>query len=71
MIDQKRKQCHLRFKVTYGLKASNCEKYLIFLVKVLFITEEWLRLLTLLKASLLRQISSEKLLQISKYIFQH
>ena len=71
MIDQKRKQFHLRFKATYGLKASNCKKYLIFLVKVLFITEEWLRLLTLLKASLLRQISSEKLLQISKYIFQH
>ena len=71
MIDQKRKQCHLRFKAIYGLKASNCEKYLIFLVTVLFIREEWLRLLTLLKTGLLRQISSEKLLQISKNTFQH
>ena len=72
MIDQKRKQCHLRFKAIYGLKASNCGKYLIFLVKVLlFIREEWLRLLTLLKTGLLRQISSDKLLQISKNTFQH
>ena len=71
MIDQKRKQCHLRFKAIYGIKASNCGKYLIFLVTVLFIREEWLRLLTLLKTGLLRQISSEKLLQISKNTFQH
>ena len=71
MIDQKRKQCHLRFKAICGLKASNCGKYLIFLVTVLFIREEWLRLLTLLKTGLLRQISSEKLLQISKNTFQH
>ena len=34
MIDQKRKQCHLRFKAICGLKASNCGKYLIFLVTV-------------------------------------
>ena len=40
MIDQKRKQHHLRFKAIYGLKASNCRKYLIFLVTVLFIREE-------------------------------
>ena len=70
MIDQKRKQCHLRFKAIYGLKASNFEKYLIFLVIVLFIREEWLRLLKLLKTGLPRQISSEKLLQISKNTFQ-
>ena len=70
MIDQKRKQCHLRFKAIYGLKACNFEKYLIFLVIVLFIREEWLRLLKLLKTGLLRQISSEKLLQISKNTFQ-
>ena len=38
---------------------------------MLFIREEWLRLLTLLKAGLLRQISSAKLLQISKNTFQH
>ena len=69
MIDQKRKQCHLRFKAIGGLKASNCGKYLIFLVTILFIREEWLRLLTLLKTGLLRQISSEKLLQISKNTF--
>ena len=69
MIDQKRKQCHLRFKAIYGIKASNCGKYLIFLVTVLFIREEWLRLLTLLKTGLLRQISSEKSLQISKTTF--
>ena len=71
MIDQKRKQCHLRLKAIYGLKASNCRKYLIFLVTVLFIREEWLHLLTLLKTGLLRQISSDKLLQISKNTFQH
>ena len=71
MIDQKRKQCHLRFKAIYGLKAINCRKYLIFFVAVLFIREEWLRLLTLLKTGLPRQISSEKLLQISKNTFQH
>ena len=71
MADQKRKQCHLRFKAICGRKASNCGKYLIFLVTVLFIRDEWLRLLTLLKTGLLRQISSEKLLQISKNTFQH
>ena len=32
--------------------------------------EEWLRRLALLKAGLIWQISSEKLLQISKYTFQ-
>ena len=69
MIDQKRKQCHLRFKTICGLKASNCGKYLIFLVTILFIREEWLRLLALLKTGLLRQISSEKSLQISKTTF--
>ena len=61
MIDQKRKQGHLRFRAICGLKANNCGKYLIFLVTVLFIREKWLRLLTLLKTRLLRQISSEKL----------
>ena len=71
MIDQKRKQCHLRFKAIYSRKASNCGKYLIFLVIVLFIREELLGPLTLLKAGLLRQISSAKLLQISKNTFQH
>ena len=71
MIDQKRKQCHLRFKAICGLKASNCWKYLIFLVTVLFIREEWLRQLTLLKTGLLRQTSSEKLSQISRNKFQH
>ena len=71
MIDQKRKQCHLRFKAIYGLKASNFEKYLIFLVIVLFIREEWLRLLKLLKTGLPRQICFEKLLQIRKNTYQH
>ena len=71
MIDQKRKQYHPRFKAIYRRKASNCGKYLIFLVMVLFIKEEWLRLLTSSKTVLLRQISSEKLLQISKNTFQH
>ena len=71
MIDQKRKQCDLRFKAFCGPKASGCGKYLIFFVTVSFIREEWLRLLTLLKTRLLRQISSEKLLQISKKTFQH
>ena len=71
MIDQKRKQCDLPFKTFCGPKASHCGKYLIFFVTVLFIREEWLRLHTLLKTRLLRQISSEKLLQISKYTFQH
>ena len=71
MIDQKKKQCNLRFKVICGFKASNCGKYLIFLVTVLFIREEWLHLLTLLKTGLLTQISSEKLLQINKSTFQH
>ena len=71
MIDKKRKQCHLHFKATCGPKASNCWKYLILLVTVLFIREEWLRLLTLLKTGLPRQISYEKLLQIRKNTFQH
>ena len=62
MIDQKRYQCNLRFKAICGLKTSNCGKYLIFLEIVLFIREEWLDLIKLLKADLLRQISSEKLL---------
>ena len=53
------------------MKASNCGKYLIFLATVLFIREEWLRLLRLLKTGLLWQISSEKLLQISKNTYQH
>ena len=52
MIDQKRYQCHLRFKAICGLKVSNCGRYLIFLVTV-FIRKEWLRLLTLLKTGLL------------------
>ena len=60
-------QSHLRFKAICGIKATNCEKYLIFFVTVLFIREEWLGLLTLLKTGLLWQISSEKLLQISQH----
>ena len=54
MIDQKRKKCHLCFKAICGLKPSNCGKNLIFLVTVLFIREEWLRLHTLLKKGLIR-----------------
>ena len=65
MIDQTRNQCHLWFKAICGFKES------ITLLPVLFIREEWLRLLTLLKTGLLRQISSEKLLRISKNTFQH
>ena len=45
MIDKKRKQFHLSFKASCDLKASNYGKYLIFLVTILFIREEWLRLL--------------------------
>ena len=60
MIDQIRKQCHLWVKAICGLKGSNCGKYLVFLVTVLFIREEWLRLLTLLKTGLLGQTSSKK-----------
>ena len=71
MIDKKRKQCYLRFKVICGPKASNCGKYLILLVTILFIREEWLRLLMLLKIGLLRQVCSEKLLQIRKNKSQH
>ena len=70
-IDQKRKQCHPFFKTLCDLKESNRGKYLIFLVTVLFIRGEWTRLNTLLKAGLLRQVSSEKLLQVSKNTFQH
>ena len=70
-IDQKRKQCHPFFKALCDLKASNCGKCLIFFVTVLFIREEWICLNTLLKTGLLMQISSEKLLQISKTTFQH
>ena len=70
-IDQKRKQCHPFFKTLCDLKASNCGKYLIFLVTVLLIRGEWIGLNTLLKTALLRQVSSEKLLQISKNTFQH
>ena len=71
MIDQKRKQCHLRFKAVFGPKARNCGKYFILLVTVLFIREEWLRLLTLLKTGLQRRTWSEKILQVSKNTFQH
>ena len=49
MTDQKRKRCNLYFNAICGLKASNCDKYLIFLVTVSFVREDWLRLLTLLK----------------------
>ena len=70
MIDKK-KQCHLCFKAICGPKASNCGKYLILLVTVLFMREEWLRLLILLKTSLRRQICPEKLLQIHKNTSQH
>ena len=63
---KKRKQWHLRFKAICGPKASNCGNYLILLVTVLFIREEWLRLLMLLKTGLPRQIFFEKLLQIHK-----
>ena len=71
MIDKKRKQCRLRFKAICGPKASNCGKYLILLVTVLFTREEWLRLLMLLKTGLPRQTCSGKLLQITKNTFQH
>ena len=71
MIDKKRKQCNLRFKAICGPKASNCGKYLILLVTVLLIREEWLRLLMLLKTGLPSQICSDKLLQIRKNTFQH
>ena len=71
MIDKKIKQCHLCFKAICGPKASNCGKYLILLVTVLFIREEWLRLLTLLKTGLPRQICPEKLLLIRKNTFRH
>ena len=71
MIDKKRKQCNLRFKAICGPKASNCGKYLILLVTILFIKEEWLRLLMLLKIGLLRQVWSEKLLKIRKNTSQH
>ena len=60
MIDKKRKQCNLRFKAICGPK-----------VTVLFIREEWLRLLMFLKTDLPSQICSEKLLQIRKNTFQH
>ena len=65
-IGKKRKQCHLLFKAICGPKVSNCWKCLILLVTVLFIREEWLRLLMLLKTGLPRQIFFEKLLQIHK-----
>ena len=71
MIDQKRKQCHLCFKVICAPKVSNCGKYLTLLVTVLFSRGEWLRLLMLLKTGLQRKICSVKLLQISKNTFQH
>ena len=71
MIDQIRKQCHLWVKAICGLKGSNCGKYLVFLVTVLFIREEWLRLLTLLKTGLLGQTSSKKSLHISKNTCQN
>ena len=71
MIDKKRTQCHLHFKAICGPKASNCGKYLILLVTLLFIRKEWLRLLMLIKTGLPRQICSEKLLQIRKNTSQH
>ena len=70
MTEKKRKQCHLRFKAICGPKASNCEKYLILLVTVLFTREEWLHLLMLLKTGLPRQ-KSEKSLQIRKHTSQY
>ena len=54
------------FRAICGPKENNCRKFLILLVAVLFIREEWLSLLTLLKTDLSRQLSFEKLLQIRK-----
>ena len=71
MINRKRKQFQLRFKAICGPKASNCGKYLILLVMVFFIREEWLRLLMLPKTVLPMQTCSEKLLQIRKNTPQH
>ena len=50
MVDQERKQCHFRFKAICGPKANNRKRCWILLVNVLFIGEEWLSLLLLLKA---------------------
>ena len=72
MIDKKESNAiFVDEKAICGLKASNCGKYLILLLTVLFTREEWLRLLTLLKTGLPRQICPEKLLQICKNTFQH
>ena len=71
MIDKKRKQYNFRFKAICGPKTSNCGNYLILLVTVLLIREEWLCLVMLLTTGLPRQICSEKVLQIRKNTFQH
>ena len=52
MIDQERKKCHFCFKDICGPKANNWGMCLILFVTVLFIGEEWLTLLTLLKIDL-------------------
>ena len=71
IIDQRTETyCHLCFKAVCGLKGNNCGKSLILLVTILFIGDEWLCLLTLLKTGLSRQFCTEKLLQIHKNILQ-
>ena len=70
IIDRRRKSCNFCFKVICGPRVNNSGKCLILFVTVLFIGEEWLRLLTLIKTSLSRQFCYQKLLQISKDTFQ-
>ena len=63
MIDQKRKQCHLRFKVICGPKASNCGKYLILLVTFVYqkrmVTSTYVNKNRFTKANLFREIIAD------------
>ena len=59
-------RCHFCFKAICRPKTNHWGKCFILLFTVLFIEEEWLSPLTLLKTSLLRQFCSENLLHIGR-----
>ena len=69
MVDQEKKVVSFSSRGCFWSFKKLWEKDLIFACHVLFIREEWLSLLTLLKTGLLRYIRSEKLLQICENTF--
>lgn len=70
MVDQEKKWNYLIFKSIYEPNMNNWGKCLILPAAILFIGEERLSLLTLLKTVLLRLPHFEKLSKIGENIFQ-